>query len=165
MTTTTTDDPWPASGPGVPAVILLTVTDGVGGPAWFALAPDEARSVAARLTTMADELQTRAGPTEVLPVPDSAPLHEEVCFTCWLAALGVPPELAGAMLRAAFMAGFGSGLGAAGVPADAYLAIGRPTLDDRVLQIIGAAVREALAAPPSPDVAAAAASTEGGHHG
>jgi len=86
----------------------------------------------------------------------TTPLHEEQCFTCWLGALGVDPKLAGAIIGGAFSAGFGAGLGTVGLPPAIAQQVQRPALDLYTLGVIESFVRTTMAAPMSPDVAAAA---------
>ncbi|GAA1436423.1 hypothetical protein GCM10009616_36150 [Microlunatus lacustris] len=88
------------------------------------------------------------------------PLHEEQCFSCWLTAIGADPQLVNAVLAAAFAVGVGSGAGAIartlGLSVDQARALpSYVVLDQRIVTMIEKHVRAAMAAPASPDVAAA----------
>lgn len=87
-------------------------------------------------------------------------LHEQQCFSCWLAAIGADPLLVQTVIAAAFMAGAGSGAGALartlGMTSDQTRALPvAVVLDPYVLELIGQNVRALMAAPASPEVAAA----------
>lgn len=82
----------------------------------------------------------------------SEPLHEEKCFSCWLTALGVTPQVAEAMLTAAFRVGWSEAMSAIGAPAGLL----RPaTIHPFRAAAIDRLTRDAMAEPPSPEVAAA----------
>lgn len=79
-------------------------------------------------------------------------LHEQQCFACWVIALGVDLRFAEAMLGAAFRVGWAEALTTLGAPAGLL----QPATLSPVRSVtIERLVRQAMATPPSADVAAA----------